>query len=126
MNVVCNSLACRDEHQMEWEETLRERETQRREAEKARIELETRQRIEARIRARQEAELKAKREQEEKGVCHFLCVRVCAYLCMQASTPVLSRCLLQLPDIILPPLPGTLSATSCMWRTPLAPSPSPS
>ena len=67
IHCVSDVLPYRDEHQLEWEEMVKEREAKRREAERARQELETRQRIEARVRARQqEAEAKAKKE-EEKG-----------------------------------------------------------
>ena len=67
INCVSGVLPYRDEHQLEWEEMVKEREAKRREAERARQELETRHRIEARVRARQqEAEAKAKKE-EEKG-----------------------------------------------------------
>ena len=59
------NLIHRDEHQLEWEQMMREREAKRREAERARQELETRHRIEARVRARQEAENRANQQEEE-------------------------------------------------------------
>ena len=58
-------LTHRDEHQLEWEQMVREREAKRRETERARQELETRHRIEARVRARQEAENRANQKAEE-------------------------------------------------------------
>ena len=53
--------------ELEWAAVARDREVRKREAERARQELETRRRIEARLKAKQEAEGKARRESAENG-----------------------------------------------------------
>ena len=55
------------EEEKEWVDVEREREVRRKEAERARQELETRKRIEARLLAKREAESKARRESTENG-----------------------------------------------------------
>jgi Ser-tRNA(Ala) deacylase AlaX len=61
----CNRMS---EAEKEWVDVEREREVQRKEAERARQELETRKRIEARLLAKKEAESKARRESTENGM----------------------------------------------------------
>ena len=72
---MCACCLCRDEHQLEWEEKVRQREAKQREAERARQELETRQRIAARVRARLE-QADAEEKDLEKGLS-CVCVHVC-------------------------------------------------
>lgn len=67
---------------------MREREAKRREAERARQELETRHRIEARVRARQEAEAKKQAEEEgwQEGSNCSVCLHVHEKSYLEVST----------------------------------------